>query len=143
MNPISLISSLFKPAADLIDSVHTSDAEREQIKVSLYTAQAQLTQQVLDYESKLAEQKSKVIIAEAQGKSWLQRNWRPLLMMTVIVIIFNNYVLFPYISMFTDSAAVLELPDELFTLLTYGVTGYVVGRSGEKIASTVAKTKNQ
>lgn len=82
----------------------------------------------------LVNAQSKIVLAEAQGQSWLQRNWRPLLMLVVIVIIFNNYVLVPYLAMWTTKIAVLELPTGLWALLTAGVSGYVVGRSGEKIA---------
>lgn len=73
-----------------------------------------------------------IIIAEAQG-SWLQRNWRPILMLTVIGIIFNNYVMVPYLSLFTDKVVVLELPGGLWSLLNIGTSGYIVGRSAEKI----------
>jgi hypothetical protein len=79
-----------------------------------------------------------IILAEAKG-NWLQRSWRPMLMLVVITIVANNYVLVPYISMFTDKLTVLELPDGLWTLLVTGVGGYIVGRSGEKIAQTIKK----
>lgn len=82
---------------------------------------------------------TKIILAEAQGESWLQRNWRPLLMLAVVAIIVNNYILVPWLIVFgVDNAPVLELPGELWSLLTIGVGGYVVGRSVEKVAETVA-----
>ena len=58
-------------------------------------------------------------------------------MLTIVFIIFNNYVMVPYLSLFTDKVVVLELPGGLWALLNVGVGGYVVGRSGEKIAKTV------
>jgi Na+-transporting methylmalonyl-CoA/oxaloacetate decarboxylase gamma subunit len=73
-----------------------------------------------------------IILAEVQGESWLQRNWRPLLMLTCIAIIANNYVLYPYLKLFFAAAPLLELPDALWELLKIGVGGYVVGRSVEK-----------
>lgn len=73
-----------------------------------------------------------IILAEARG-NWLQRSWRPILMLVVIAIIANNYILVPYVSMWTTKVAVLELPDGLWTLMVTGVGGYVVARSGEKI----------
>jgi len=79
------------------------------------------------------EARSKIVIAEAQGKSALQRNWRPILMLSIVAIVVNNYILFPYLSMFTDKVVILELPNALFNLMTVGVGGYIVGRSGEKI----------
>nr|VFJ55662.1 MAG: hypothetical protein BECKDK2373C_GA0170839_104935 [Candidatus Kentron sp. DK] len=57
----------------------------------------------------------------------------------IVIIIANNYVLFPYLELFTDKAIMLELPEGLFTLLTIGVGGYVVSRSGEKIAQSLKK----
>lgn len=73
-----------------------------------------------------------IIIAEVQGESWLQRNWRPLLMLTGIGIIANNYVLYPYLRLVFTSAPLLEMPDALWELLKIGVGGYVVGRTVEK-----------
>ena len=77
-----------------------------------------------------------IILAEAKG-NWLQKSWRPLLMVSVMAIVVNNYILFPYLSMWTEKVVVLELPGGLWTLLTTGVGGYVVGRSGEKIAQSI------
>lgn len=73
-----------------------------------------------------------IIVAEAQGESWLQRNWRPLLMLTCIGIIANNYVLYPYLKLFVAAPPLLEMPDALWELLKIGVGGYVIGRSVEK-----------
>ena len=77
-----------------------------------------------------------IILAEAKGNC-LQKSWRPLVMMSVMAIVVNNYILFPYLSMWTEKVVVLELPGGLWTLLTTGVGGYVVGRSGEKIAQSI------
>ena len=33
----------------------------------------------------------------------------------------------------------IDLPEQLWTLLTVGVSGYIVGRSGEKIADKIRK----
>lgn len=80
----------------------------------------------------LVQNQADVLVAEISGKSWLQRNWRPILMLTVVAIIANNYILFPYLSLFTDEVIVLELPEKLYNLMTVGVGGYIVGRSVEK-----------
>lgn len=79
-----------------------------------------------------------IILAEAQGGYW-QRNWRPFLMLTVIAIIANNYVLAPYLGLIFGVDMILDLPEGLWTLLVTGVGGYIVGRSGEKIATTIKK----
>lgn len=84
------------------------------------------------------EAQSKLILAEVQGASWLQRNWRPVLMLVVVAIIANNYLLAPYINAIfgAGSVPVLDLPERLWDLMTLGVGGYVVGRSAEKLMAT-------
>jgi hypothetical protein len=56
-------------------------------------------------------------------------------MLVVVLIVANNYLLSPYLSLvFPRYVQVLVLPDRLWDLMTVGVGGYVVGRTGEKIA---------
>ena len=98
---------------------------------------AGIAQSVEDNAAKLDLAGASIVKAEAAGESWLQRNWRPILMLTIVSIIFNNYVLAPYLSLFTDKVAILDLPGGLWALLNVGVGGYVAGRSGEKIAKIV------
>ncbi|MBI5238441.1 MAG: hypothetical protein HY887_08485 [Deltaproteobacteria bacterium] len=45
----------------------------------------------------------------------------------------NNYILYPYLSIFTDNVRVLDLPDKLWQLMEIGVGGYILGRTAEKI----------
>jgi len=131
------IAAIFQPAVDLVDELHTSKEEKGQMQAALYAAQAGIITNVLDYEAKLTENKTSVILAEAQGESYLQKNWRPILMLVVVAVVANNYLLYPYLSLFFDAAPLLELPDKLWSLMQIGVGGYVVGRSGEKIFKTL------
>ncbi len=94
---------------------------------------AELELKLADLDKALTEARSNVIMAEAQGQSWLQRNWRPLLMLVIIIIVANNYILYPYLSIFTDKVRVLDLPDRLWQLMEIGVGGYILGRTAEKI----------
>ena len=50
-----------------------------------------------------------------------------------------NYVVGPVIRIFTGTVITFELPGDVWTLLNIGLGGYVVGRSGESIARTLAK----
>lgn len=85
-------------------------------------------------ELKQLETAASVVISEAQGEGWLQKNWRPITMLTFVFIVANNYIIYPYLSLFWDKAPILPLPDHLWKLLELGITGYILGRSGEKIA---------
>ena len=75
-----------------------------------------------------------IISAEAKSEHWIVAAWRPITMLTFVVIIANNYLLYPYLSLFWSAAPILDLPPDLWSLLKIGLGGYVVGRSGEKIA---------
>ncbi len=96
---------------------------------------AELSMRYAELDKAITEARSNVIMAEAQGQSWLQRNWRPLLMLTIIIIVANNYILYPYLSIFTDKVRVLDLPDKLWNLMEIGVGGYILGRTVEKVNS--------
>lgn len=131
MNPImTLISSVFEPAAKLIDELHTSEEERIDAKTRMLASQTALTMRILDYEAQLAQMQSNIVLAEAQGKSWLQRNWRPITMMSfLMLVIMDSFGFLPF-----------RLAGDAWTLLQIGLGGYVAGRSGEKIMNSM-KTK--
>lgn len=74
----------------------------------------------------------KVITAEAKSEHWLAANWRPLTMLTFVFIIANNYIIYPYLSLFWQDAPTLAIPPDMWALLKIGLGGYVVGRSAEK-----------
>lgn len=124
---LGFISNIFKPAAKLIDDIHTSDEERMQLKKELLDVENKLTMKVLEYESQLLRAQSSIITAEATGKSWLQRSWRPITMLTFLALVVLD----------TLEVGNLKLPDEAWGLLKIGLGGYVIGRSVEKIAPTV------
>ena len=88
--------------------------------------------------ARITEYQANVIVAEAQGGG-LKSVWRPITMLTFVAIIANNYILYPYISLFWSAAPVLEVPPDMWGLLKIGLGGYVVGRSGEQIAKTLRK----
>lgn len=132
------LKELIGPLFHTIDELHTSEDEKLQAKNRLAEIETTLTERLLGYEEKLLDAKAQVIVAEAQGESWLQRNWRPLLMLTIVTIVANNYILHPYIQLFGGSSTSLELPDALWNLMAIGVGGYIAGRSAEKIAPAIA-----
>ena len=88
---------------------------------------------LLEHTDSLESIRGKIVLEEAKSTNWMTAAWRPLLMMVVILIIACNYLVFPIIRIFYPEMIQLELPVELWNLLTIGVGGYVVGRSGEKM----------
>ena len=88
---------------------------------------------LLDHTDNIESLRGKIVLEEAKSGSWMTATWRPLLMMVVVAIIACNYLFFPFVRLFQPEMVNLELPHELWNLLTIGVGGYIVGRSGEKM----------
>lgn len=131
MGIFSFISGLITPISSLIQKVVTRDEDRLKIESAIVKMENELAEKFLEYESKLLDAKSQIIIADAQGNSWIQRTWRPISMLTFLVLIV------------LDVFGVISLPEKAWTLFTIGMGGHVVGRSAEKIAPNFRKTKNQ
>ena len=131
MGFLSFISSIFKPAADLIDDLHTSDEEKLTLKKEIMKLENEVTMKAMELEKQLVEANASNIKAEATGHSWLQRNWRPITMLTFLVLVV------------LDSFGWLANPlaDEAWTLLQIGLGGYVAGRSVEKIIPGVLASR--
>jgi hypothetical protein len=56
-------------------------------------------------------------------------------MLSLLVIVLNNYLLAPYLHLLGIPYAVLALPAKIWNLLEIGLGGHVVGQSAEKVAS--------
>ncbi|MBT1695910.1 hypothetical protein KK083_03415 [Fulvivirgaceae bacterium PWU4] len=125
-------------AKEVVDSIGTAidkiDKSDEKLELQLKYKELLISIEgaYLDYEGKLLESKSKIVESESKGESWLQRNWRPMLMCICMFIVFNNYVLVPYFNL-----PVTTLDDHIWTLMDLGVGGYVAGRSLEKISENL------
>jgi hypothetical protein len=130
-----LVAGIFKPAADLIDSLHTSEDERLSQKAHLLNVQANVIQQAIDYEKETFKAQTDIIRAEAQSEHWITATWRPITMLVFL----GLAVL--------DSFGVIEalsgraLAEEAWALLQLGIGGYVVARSGEKITKSIIESR--
>lgn len=124
---------IINAVGNVFDQLFTSDEERAQAKFKF----AELLQSgaLSEFEGRI-----NLILAEMNG-NWLQRSWRPILMLVIVTIVANNYLIYPYLSLFWDQAPKLVLPVELWELMKIGVGGYTVGRSAEKVAE-VWRNKN-
>lgn len=128
----SIVSGAIKPVTGLIDNLNTSEEEKLKLKKEMEKVQNDLATKVMEHEEQQVKAQKDIIVAEIKS-GWLSRSWRPILMLTIVAIVANNYLVYPYLSMFTDKVVVLELPEKLWNLMQIGVGGYIAGRSGEKI----------
>ena len=130
---MSILKNIFSGAAKeiigeagkIIDGVTTTDLEKAGAKEKLYDViSSRLTE--------LATLQHNVLLAEAKG-SWIQRSWRPLVMLSFAGIVVYEHFISPVFG--TPQTA---LPDQFWSLLELGLGGYVIGRSLEKISTTFA-----
>jgi hypothetical protein len=124
---VELIAGIFKPAAELVDELHTSEEEKLKAKGHLLDVQAAAMQRVFDYEQETLKAKASIVQAEAQSEHWVTATWRPITMLTFLALAVG------------DSLGWLPNPlrDEAWTLLQLGLGGYVLARSGEKIVTQI------
>lgn len=117
---------------DAFDKNFTSEEERLKMKAELMAQASYIVEKTMEMQQKL-------ILSETSG-NWLQRSWRPIVMLLFSFVVLYAYFLQP--AFFPEAVSVAkELPKEFWELLTWGIGGYVIGRSGEKIASQVTINK--
>lgn len=112
------ISDLFKPAADLVDNLHTSDEEK-----------AELRNKMLEIQGKVHGQVTDLMKAEVSSDNWLVSSWRPIT--TVLLII----------AVLLDGHFGVNLDDKVYGLLELFLSVYAGGRSLEKITREAKKKK--
>jgi hypothetical protein len=127
---LSTIAPLAKMLFSTVDKAIPDKDLAEKLK-------AQLNIELL--KSSTEEIKAAASIVEAEAKSgWFSASWRPLLMYVLIFILVWNYIIGPVIKLMIGTVITFELPGDVWTLLQIGLGGYVVGRSGESIARSLA-----
>ena len=134
---LGAIAPLAKILFNTIEKAVPDKDLQEKLKAELQT---QLLQ------SHTQELKAAASIIEAEAKAgWFASSWRPLLMYVLIFILVWNYVIGPVIKIFMGAVITFELPGDVWSLLQIGLGGYVLGRSAESVARTMANkpTNNQ
>ncbi len=124
------LKDLFAGVTGIINTIKGGSPEEKLAAQSQVLAlQADLQEKLVAADLQFAQAQKDVIVAEAQGGSWLQRNWRPLMMLFFAVIIgtviwtggfINGHLL--------DHDFLMEI----LSIIKLGLGGYVIGRTVEK-----------
>ena len=117
---LPLLTTLTPLIGSVLDRVLPDQVERDKVQVELETA-------LLTHAAEIEKAAASVVIAEAKGESWLQRNWRPMLMVLFGYIVAHSYVIAPVFGVPS-----VMMPDHLWELLKIGIGGYIVSRGAEK-----------
>lgn len=112
----------------ILDNLFTNDEER--IK-----AKNEVLKMLQEKQLELQKMQTEIIVAEAKG-NWIQRSWRPILMLSFGFIIMYVKFFAPLLQL-----TIPPLENEFWDLLQLGIGGYVVGRSAEKISSNIVISK--
>lgn len=133
MNILKAISSLIPSIGRTVEKFVTDKDLAMQLTHDI-------EKQLIGVQSDVVNAKASIIVAEAQGESWIQRSWRPITMLSFVFIIFNNYVFVPYgvALVGEDVIPMLDIPPGMWSLLTVGIGGYIGARSYEKGAKIKA-----
>jgi hypothetical protein len=122
----TLIPALLPVLGKVVGNLFPDPAEKAK-------AEAEVMRQLLAAQSEIEQAASKIIQTEAASTHWLAANWRPLTMLTFVVLIVARW--------FGWAAPNLSENEyiKLWSIVEFGLGGYVVGRSVEKIAPSIAQ----
>lgn len=132
LNLLGAVAPLAKTLLGTIDKAVPDKDLAQKIK-------AEFNNELLNADMSKFKAAADIVNSEAKSQHWVTATWRPMLMYCLIIIVFNNYILMPYIKYFFGVEITLDIPQDLWTLLQIGLGGYVVGRSGETIAKNFKK----
>ena len=118
------VKGVVSAVGEVIERLTLPSREKKQLEMDLLRV-------FIEWEQRVMEARSAVLVEEARG-SWLQRSWRPLVMLTFAVIVL--------VGTFT-SLPILEDTSRFWDLLEIGLGGYVVGWSGNKIVQAFTGKK--
>tara|TARA_R110000787_G_scaffold126197_2_gene237442 strand:+ start:252 stop:659 length:408 start_codon:yes stop_codon:yes gene_type:complete len=122
--------SVVKDLLGGLDNLFTSKEEKIQAKNVI-------KQILIQKELELQKMQTEIIVTEAKG-NWLQRSWRPILMLAFGFIVIYVKFLAPLFDL-----RIPELENEFWNLLQLGIGGYVIGRTGEKMMTTYSDSKKE
>ena len=118
--------SLGKGALALIRTFDGNHVKKKELELEIQRDVNIFNSEKLRLEGELLKAQSSIIKTEMKG-SWIQRNWRPITMLTFLVlVVFDS---FGWIHN--------RLSNEAWTLLQIGLGGYVGGRTLEKVVPSL------
>lgn len=116
------LNNLVGEVGGIIDNLTVSANEKKQIRSGVIES-------IYRYASELEKEQSSIIRTEAQG-NWLQKSWRPIVMLTfTFIVLLGAFVPIP----------LLKDTSEFWNLLEIGLGGYVIGRSVEKVTDKLKR----
>ena len=121
----ALIPALAPIVGQIVGSLFPDPTEKAK-------AEAEAMRQLLAHQGEIEAAAAKIIQTEAASTHWLAANWRPLVMLVFCGLIVARW--FGWAAPNLSEAEYLKL----WSIVEFGLGGYVVGRSVEKVAPAIA-----
>ena len=127
-----ILSSLSGPLGTVAERYFDSKDEQNAFKNAVEL-------EVLKNQKSFEDLSGSIVLAEAKSEHWLTAIWRPATMLLFALVIAINILIIPYViipilwMIGYPVPEFMEIPDQVWTLITVGLGGYVGGRSGEKM----------
>ena len=115
---------LVKPISDVVNNIIDKIAPDAELAERL---KFEITQELIRVDNEALKTQASIIVAEANGDSWLQRSWRPLVMLDFALLVNAHWLGFTPENL--SEPQVLAL----LGIVQVGLGGYVIGRSAEKV----------
>ena len=115
---LNLIGAIGGKVLDVVDQVVEDKDQAAKLKFDIQ-------KKLMETKTSELEAQAKIVLAEAQG-SWLQRNWRPMLMVTFAALVVAHWF------GWTAPDIPESVQNSLLNIVLVGVGGYVASRGAEK-----------
>ena len=128
-----LIGGLLDAGLKVLDRVLPDPAQKAAAQLELLKLQQAGEFRVLEADLQMALARSDIIKTEAASSHWLASNWRPILMLT-----FGGLIVARWFGWAAPNLSQDEYL-KLWDIVEFGLGGYVIGRSVEKVAPSIAQ----
>ena len=116
------VTNLVSAVGEIVDRLTLPGREKKQLE-------ADILRLLIAVEEKTISEQAASIREEARG-NWLQRSWRPIVMLVFTLIILAGTFL---------NLPILADTSRFWDLLEIGLGGYIIGRGSEQLVSSLLK----
>ena len=120
------VTNLVSAVGEIVDRLTLPGREKKQLETDIL-------QLLIAAEEKTITEQAAAIREEARG-NWLQRSWRPIVMLVFTLIILAGTFL---------NLPILADTSRFWDLLEIGLGGYIIGRGSEQLVSSLLKRPRQ
>ena len=120
------VTNLVSAVGEIVDRLTLPGREKKQLETDIL-------QLLIAVEEKTITEQAAAIREEARG-NWLQRSWRPIVMLVFTLIILAGTFL---------NLPILADTCRFWDLLEIGLGGYIIGRGSEQLVSSLLKRPRQ